>query len=172
MNFLRFKGLEREIQLSSAVAAVATRRSNPRVLATDGDSAPAHPACVACPAPFALRPARSPRCGTRRIYGCSAAELRAACVHRFDVCRCSISFVELRRVGASNGGTLEPFCSPLLRTPLAPPGAERVFSPPRAPPPAGFLVQDDPADQPLRVVHGRDHLGRARAASPAPGGWA
>ena len=133
MNYLRFEGLEREIQLSSAVAAVATRRSNPRVLATDGDSAPAHPACVACPAPFALRPARSPRCGTRRIYGCSAAELRAACVHRFDVCRCSISFVELRRVGASNGGTLEPFCSPLLRTPLAPPGAERVFSPPRAP---------------------------------------
>ena len=102
MNFLRFKGLEREIQLSSAVAAVERRRSNPRVLATNGDGAPAHPALVACPAPFAPRPARSPRCRTCPIYGSFAAELRAAFLCRFDVCGSSIFCVCLCRIGASN----------------------------------------------------------------------
>ena len=59
--------------------------------------------------------------------------------------------------------------APLRANPL-PCGSGVALTPASAP--AGFLLQDDHADQPLRVVYGRDHLGRARAASPAPGGWA
>ena len=59
--------------------------------------------------------------------------------------------------------------APLRANPL-PCGSGVALTPASAP--AGFLVQDDTADQPLRVIHVRDHLGRARAASPASGGLA
>ena len=68
-------------------------------------------------------------------------------------------------------GCAQTFLQPTpSRADLPPPPPGVALTPASAP--AGFLLQDDHADQPLRVVYGRDHLGRARAASPAPGGWA
>ena len=59
--------------------------------------------------------------------------------------------------------------APLRANPL-PCGSGVALTPASAP--AGFLLQDDHADHPLRVILGRHHLGRARPPSPAPGGLA
>ena len=130
MNFLRFEGLEREIQQSSAVAARRTCRPNPRVLATEGVGGRDVPAFVACPVRFALRPTRSPRCGSPPIYGCCAAELRAAFCCRFDVCGCSIFFDKLGGVGASNRVCSNLFAAHSF-TRRSPPTSPRGCSHPR-----------------------------------------
>ena len=68
-------------------------------------------------------------------------------------------------------GCAQTFLQPTpSRADLPPPPPGVALTPASAP--AGFLVQDDHVDQHLRVIHGRDHLGRARPPSPAPGGLA